>query len=162
MSWIIHDSLSSSGMYFEFGDPASTTDAQRLNNVCKTLSTLPALQDLKMIFFHESQPISETDLLTPLLQIAGLRSFQVQLPWSKENAFEPMDREVPFEIERLPVSLYANHEIEEDEYIERSHRNRRGAEHLGWRLLCILPLLAIYVISRDGVKSVKKRLSKTG
>lgn len=161
ISWIIFGSLSTSKKHDAFGDRAFATDEQSLNKVCATLSTLPALQELKMMFFHSSCPISETALLTPLIQITNLRSFQVQLSWNAEDALEPMDGPFPFQISRKPVPLDGDPDIEEALINGRTRSERRGTKHLSWRVICVGPS-AIYIAGRAVVRIVRKWRLKAG
>ena len=76
--------------------------AKMWKETCKLLCTLPSLVELKLDFYEHHCKISETDLLQPLLSIKGLQTFEVHLPWMREDAWEPIEDEnvPPFRITR--------------------------------------------------------------
>lgn len=61
---------------------------------------MPQLSNLRIFFLDAGWKQSEADLLAPLVNISGLKSFLVLLPWPEKDALEPLTGVLPFTIVR--------------------------------------------------------------
>lgn len=67
---------------------------------CDTLSKMPMLANLRIMFLDAWWKQAETDLLGPLMKIVGLKSFLVLLPWLEEDGGVYLKGKTPFTIIR--------------------------------------------------------------